>query len=235
LPATPFESKAEAVATTPSERARVRRGPTKGHYDPAAITAVLDRGLLAHVAFAIDADIYCIPMLYARVGDDVHIHGSTASRAMRTLAAGVPACLTVTIVDGLVLARSVFEHSANYESLIAFGHFRPIADARKRLAALEAFTEKLLPGRWSEVRKPSRQELKATTLLAMTITEASVKRRSGPPDDDDTPDAAIDTWAGIIPLVISFGTPVASPGLRAGTSLNTSIRELLAKAETEPQ
>jgi nitroimidazol reductase NimA-like FMN-containing flavoprotein (pyridoxamine 5'-phosphate oxidase superfamily) len=216
------------MATRTSGRVRVRRGPKKGCYDRAAIAAVLDRGLLAHVAFAVDANVYCIPMLYARAGDKVYIHGSTASRALRRLAGGAAACFTVTIVEGLVLARSVFEHSANYESVIVFGRFAAVAGEAERLAALEAFTEKLLPGRWSEVRAPSRQELKATAILAIPITEASVKRRSGPPDDDDTPDAALDTWAGVIPLVTSFGTPIASPGLQPDTPLSASVRGLLA-------
>jgi uncharacterized protein len=214
-----------------SERVRVRRGPHKGRYDRASIDAVLDRGLFAHVAFAVEAEVYCIPMLYARVGDSVYLHGSTASRAMRALGGGAAACLTVTIVDGLVLARSVFQHSANYESVIIFGRFTPVDDKDERLAALEAFTDKLLPGRWSEVRSPSRQELNATAILAMPISEASVKCRSGPPDDDDTPDAAIDTWAGVLPLVTSFGAPVASPGLRPGIPLGPSVEQLLAEAD----
>jgi len=216
--------------TAASERIRVRRGPHKGRYDRASIDAVLDRGLLAHVAFAADGAVYCIPMLYARIGDSVYIHGSTASRAVRTLSGGAAACLTVTIVDGLVLARSVFQHSANYESVIAFGRFTTIADESERLAALEAFTEKLVPGRWSEVRGPSRQELNATAILGMPISETSVKRRSGPPDDDDTADAAIETWAGVVPLVASFGTPIAAPGLRAGIPLSPSLLRLLGEA-----
>ena len=214
---------------TGSGRVRVRRGAHKGRYDRASIDAVLDRGLFAHVAFAIDDDVYCIPMLHARVGDSIYLHGSTASRAVRTLGGGAPACLTVTIVDGLVLARSVFQHSANYESVIVFGRFTPVDDEGERLAALEAFTDKLLPGRWSEVRSPSPQELKATAVLALPIAEASVKRRSGPPDDDDTADAAIETWAGVIPLVTSVGVPVDSPGLRSGIPLSPSVVRLLAE------
>ena len=213
-----------------SERVRVRRAPQKGRYDRASIDAVLDRGLFGHVAFAVGADVYCIPMLYARVGDSVYLHGSTASRAMRTLSGGAAACLTVTIIDGLVLARSVFQHSANYESVIVFGRFTPVGDKEERLAALEAFTDKLLPGRWSEVRGPSPQELSVTTILALPISEASVKRRSGPPDDDDTADAAIDTWAGVVPLVASFGTPIAAPGLRSGIPLSPSLLQLLGEA-----
>ena len=214
-----------------ADRVRVRRAPRKGRYDRASIDAVLDRGLVVHVAFVDGEQPYCIPMLYARVGDRVYIHGSTASRAMRTLADGAAACLTVTIVRGLVLARSAFEHSANYESIVALGRFQPVEDAAERLAAFEAFTEKLLPGRWNEVRGPSRKELKATTILAMPIDEASAKIRSGPPDDDDSADAAIDTWAGVVPIVTSFGEPEPSAGLRPGIPIAASINRLLDTAE----
>ena len=192
------------------------------------MNAVLDRGLFAHVSFAADGDVYCIPMLFSRVEDRVYIHGSVASRTLRSLAAGARSCLTVTVIDGLVLARSVFEHSANYESVVAFGQFAAVTDSAERLAALEAFTEKLLPGRWSEVRTPSPKELRRTTILTMQLSEASAKVRSGPPDDDETPDAAIDVWAGVVPLVASFGSPVASPGLKPGTQLSASVRRLLA-------
>lgn len=212
------------------DRIRVRRGPRKGRYDEATINAILDRGLFGHLAFVHTGQPVCIPMLYARVGRRIYVHGSTASRTMRTLADGAAACLTVTILDGLVLARSVFEHSANYQSVMAFGTFVPPTDDGERLAALEAFTEKLVPGRWSEVRPPSRQELKGTMILGMAIEQASAKERSGPPDDDDGPDAAIDTWAGVLPVETSFGAPVPSPGLRPGISLSRSVRELLASA-----
>ena len=135
----------------------MRRGPKKGRYDRASIDGVLDRGLLAHVAFADGDQAVCIPMLYARVGDTVYIHGSTASRAVRLLAAGAPACVTVTLVHALVLARSAFEHSANYDSVMVFGRFALVDDESERLRAFEAFTEKLLPGRWDEARRPERE------------------------------------------------------------------------------
>jgi nitroimidazol reductase NimA-like FMN-containing flavoprotein (pyridoxamine 5'-phosphate oxidase superfamily) len=205
----------------------VRRGPHKGRYDRATIEAVLDRSLVAHVAFVDGDQPCCIPMLYARVGERIYVHGSTASRLIRTLARGASACLTVTTVHGLVLARSVFEHSANYESVVAFGRFRPVEDEQERLAAFEAFTEKLLPGRWREVRGPTRKELKATTILAMTIDEVSAKVRSGGPDDDDSPDAELDAWAGVVPIVSSYGTPEPSPGLRPGTPLSDSVARLI--------
>jgi nitroimidazol reductase NimA-like FMN-containing flavoprotein (pyridoxamine 5'-phosphate oxidase superfamily) len=210
-----------------SDRSRVRRQPKRGRYDRASIDAVLDRGLVGHVAFTEGGQPYCIPMLYARDVDRIYIHGSSASRTMRTLARGVPACLTVTIVRGLVLARSAFEHSANYESVVALGSFERIDDETERQAAFRAFTNKLLPCRWDEVRTPNRKELKATAILSMMIEEASLKARSGPPTDDDSPDAAIDTWAGVIPVVASYGEPVPSPGLRAGIPLAPSVYRLL--------
>jgi nitroimidazol reductase NimA-like FMN-containing flavoprotein (pyridoxamine 5'-phosphate oxidase superfamily) len=213
-----------------SDRVRVRRGPTKGHYDRASIDGVLSRGLLAHVAFFDGRDPVCIPMLYAQLGDKLYIHGSTVSRSIRALANGAAACVTVTIVHGLVLARSAFEHSANYEAVMAFGTFERIDDEAERLAAFEAFTEKLLPGRWEEARQPNAKELKATAILAMKIDDASAKIRTGPPDDDDSPDAELDTWAGVVPIIRSFGAPVPSPGLKPGIPLSPSVHELLRNA-----
>jgi nitroimidazol reductase NimA-like FMN-containing flavoprotein (pyridoxamine 5'-phosphate oxidase superfamily) len=169
-------------------------------------------------------------MLYARIAGKLYIHGSRASRAMRILARGEQACLTVTLLQGLVLARSAFEHSANYESVIAFGRFRPIVDHDERLAALAAFTNKLLPGRWDEVRAPNAKELKGTMILAMEIDHAAAKVRHGPPDDDDSEDAELDVWAGEIPIVTSLGDPVASPGLRPQISIGASIRNLQQQA-----
>lgn len=210
-------------------RVRVRRGPQKGRYDRASIDDVLDRGLLAHVAFADGEGAVCIPMLYARVGDRIYIHGSTKSRAVQALAGGAPACVTVTIVNGLVLARSAFEHSANYDSAMVFGEFAQVEDPDERMLAFEAFTEKLLPGRWNEVRQPNAKELKATEILALEIDEASAKVRSGPPDDDDSPDAERDTWAGVVPIVSSYGPPEPSPGLRTGIEVSDSVRRLLTR------
>jgi uncharacterized protein len=208
-------------------RVRVRRGQEKGHYDRKSIETALDNERVGHVAFIDGGLPFCMPMLYARTGDVVYIHGSTGSRAIRTLARGVPACLTVTRLDGLVLARSVFEHSANYESVVVLGRFRPVEGEDDRIAAFKALTEQLLPGRWNEARTPNRRELAATVILAMPIDEASVKLRRGGPDDDDSADAALDVWAGVIPVITSFSEPAASPGLRAGIPLPASVVSLL--------
>jgi nitroimidazol reductase NimA-like FMN-containing flavoprotein (pyridoxamine 5'-phosphate oxidase superfamily) len=208
----------------PPDRIRVRRNPKKGRYERETVESILDRGLVAHVAFVDRSEPVCIPMLYARVGDKLYIHGARSSRMMRLLAAGSPACLTVTLMQGLVLARSAFEHSANYESVVAFGRFDPIDDDAERLAALAAFTDKLLPGRFSEVRSPNANEMKATAVLAMPIDQVSAKVRYGPPDDDESEDAALDVWAGEVPIVTAFGEPVPSPGLRAGIPLPASLR-----------
>lgn len=209
-----------------SSRVRVRRLPELGQYERTAIEAALDRGMMAHVAFADGDQPYCIPMLYARAGRVVYIHGSTGSRAVRALARGVPACLTVTRLNGIVLARSVFEHSANYESVVVLGRFRTVEDPAERLAAFEAFTEKLLPGRWAEARAPNRKELSATVILALPVEEASVKESSGGPDDDGTPDAELDVWAGEVPLRTFYGEPEPSPGLRAGIPVPDSVTRL---------
>jgi uncharacterized protein len=200
--------------------------PERGLYDRESIDRVLDAGLVAHVAFVDGGTPVCIPLLYARLEDDLLVHGSTASRALRTLAGGAEACVTVTVVHGLVLARSVFEHSANYDSVVAFGRFERVDEEADRLAAFEAFTNKLLPGRWEEARGPSPKELKATTILRMPIDEASLKSRTGPPSDDDTPDAELDVWAGVVPIVTSYGEPVDSPGLKQGIALSESVRRL---------
>lgn len=208
-----------------SDVLRVRRQPTRGRYDRASVDAVLDDGLVAHVAFVDAGQPFCIPMLCARVGDSLYVHGSVKSRLQRALAEGVPACVTVTVVDGLVLARSAFEHSANYRSVMLLGAFAPVNE-EERLVALEAFTNKLVPGRWDEVRAPNPKEFRATSVLAMPIDAASVKIRTGPPTDDDSPDAQLDVWAGVVPIVSAYGEPVPSPGLREGVMLDESVRRL---------
>jgi uncharacterized protein len=196
-------------------------------YDRASIDAVLDAALVCHLAFVDDGQPFAIPTLHARIGDVVYVHGSTASRALRLLRAGAPVCLTVTLLDGLVLARSVFEHSINYRSVMILGSVGEVDDPGDKLAALEAFTEKLVPGRWAEARQPTSQELAATSVLALPITEASAKIRSGPPGDADTPDAALNVWAGVLPIHTGWASPIPDPQLRPGIPLPASVQHLL--------
>lgn len=210
------------MAQAPSTRTRVRRVPQRGLYDRATIDAILDDSLVAHVGFTVDDQPHVIPMLVARLGDRVYMHGSTASRMVRKLAAGVPACLTTTLVDGLVLARSAYHHSMNYRSVVVLGTATLVEGVDERAAALEAFTEKLLPGRWDEVRQPSAQELKGTRVLAMELTEASAKVRDGGPVDDEE-DYALDVWAGVVPLALTAGAPQPDDRLRAGIEPSEAV------------
>lgn len=213
---------------SPSERVRVRRVPKRAAYDRATIDAILDAGLVAHLGFVVDGQPYVIPTLHARVGDDVLVHGSPASRAMRALAEGAPVCLTVTLTDGLVLARSVFHHSVNYRSVVLIGRATPVREVAARRAALEAFTERIAPGRWAEVRPPSAKELRATAVLRIPIDEASAKLRSGPPGDDPE-DVRLPAWAGVIPLALRAGPVEPAPDLAPGTELSPSVRRLLER------
>jgi nitroimidazol reductase NimA-like FMN-containing flavoprotein (pyridoxamine 5'-phosphate oxidase superfamily) len=202
----------------PTTRTRVRRIPERGIYDRAAIEAILDEGLFCHVGFIHDGLPVVIPTLYARVGDVVYVHGSSASRTLRTLSTECDVCLTVTLLDGLVLARSAFHHSANYRSVVIFGRARLVDDAAEKLAALEAFAEHVAPGRWADVRPPTGLELKATKVLALPLVEASAKVRSGPPIDDEE-DYARDTWAGIIPLHLAAGAPETDARVPTGVTV----------------
>jgi nitroimidazol reductase NimA-like FMN-containing flavoprotein (pyridoxamine 5'-phosphate oxidase superfamily) len=193
----------------------VRRAPARADYDRATIDSILDEGLVAHLGFAVDGQPYVIPTLHARVGDTVYIHGSAASRMIRTLTGAAPACLTVTLIDGMVLARSAFHHSMNYRSVVVLGEARAVADPQELLTVLRAFTEKLVPGRWNEVRPPNRKELKGTRALAIDLGEASAKVRTGPPVDDDE-DYELDVWAGVIPLQLAADPPLPDPRLADG-------------------
>jgi nitroimidazol reductase NimA-like FMN-containing flavoprotein (pyridoxamine 5'-phosphate oxidase superfamily) len=170
----------------PSARARVKRLPERGYYDRATIDAIIDEALLCHVGFvADDGQPFVIPTLHGRDGDTVYLHGSSASRMLRSLAGGVPACVTFTLVDALVLARSLFHHSANYRSAVLLGKVREVTDDAERMHGLEVVSEHLLPGRWEHARTPNAQEMKATKVCAIDIDEASAKVRTGPPGDDD--------------------------------------------------
>jgi uncharacterized protein len=195
------------MSTAASPRTTVRRLPSRGVYDRGAIDRILDEAMIAHLGFVHDGHPFVVPTLHARVGDTVYFHGSAASRTIRTLGAGGPACLTVTLLDGLVLARSAFHSSVNYRSVVVLGRASAVEGPDERLLALEAFMERLIPGRWGEVRSPSRQELKGTRLLAMALDEASAKVRTGPPEDDSD-DLGLPVWGGVIPLHTSAGKPI---------------------------
>jgi len=200
----------------PSARTRVKRVHDLAAYDRATIDAILDAALVCHLGFEREGQPYVIPTLHARIGDMLYVHGSAASRTVRALGEGIPACVTVTLLDGIVLARSVFEHSINYRSVVVLGTASQVTDPDEKNAVLEAFTEKLLPGRWADARQPTRKELKATGVLSLPIDEASAKVRTGDPDDGASPDADLDVWAGHIPLVVHALPPVPAPELRPG-------------------
>ena len=191
----------------PSPRARVRRLPDRAAYDLETIHAILDEGLVCHVGFTSEAQPYVIPVNYGRDGDRLLLHGSTGSRTMQVLAGGAPACITVTLLDGLVLARSAFHHSMNFRSVVLFGRATPLDDPGAKVAALRVISEHLLPGRWDEVRPPNDRELAATMVLAIPIHEASAKIRTGPPLDD-AEDLALPVWAGVLPLALTPEEPV---------------------------
>jgi uncharacterized protein len=199
--------------------------PKRGVYARASIDAILDEALVSHLAFTgEDGQPYAIPTLHARVGDEVWVHGSSASRTLRTLGRGAPACLSVTLVDGLVLARSIFNHSVNYRSVIVLGEARAVIGSEEKRAALAAFAERVAPGRWADARPPTPSELKATSILALPLDEASAKVRTGPPVDGDA-DHELDVWAGVVPIRLVRGEPVPDPALRAGIGLPHYLRE----------
>jgi nitroimidazol reductase NimA-like FMN-containing flavoprotein (pyridoxamine 5'-phosphate oxidase superfamily) len=197
----------------PTERTMLKRLPKRGVYDREIVYGILDEGFVCHVGFAVDGQPFVIPTGYARVEDQLYIHGSQVSRMLRTLAGGIDVCVTVTLVDGLVLARSAFHHSINYRSVVIFGNATLVEDRAAKLAALFAFSEHVIRGRWDDVRKPTEQELKATTVLSLSLAEASAKVRSGPPIDDEE-DYALDVWAGVLPLKTFASAPINDPRLR---------------------
>jgi nitroimidazol reductase NimA-like FMN-containing flavoprotein (pyridoxamine 5'-phosphate oxidase superfamily) len=215
---------AQTPAPPPSERVRLRRKRERGTHERAVIDAILDEALIAHLGIVEDGQPFVTPTLHARRGDVVYCHGSSVSRTLRALAAGVPACLTVSLVDGLVLARAAMHHSANYRSVMLLGHARLVTDVEEKREALRAVVEHIVPGRSSDVRGPSENELKATSVLAMAIDEASAKLRTGGPVDDEE-DYELDAWAGVIPLRSTAGEPVADTRLRAGIELPAYVSD----------
>jgi nitroimidazol reductase NimA-like FMN-containing flavoprotein (pyridoxamine 5'-phosphate oxidase superfamily) len=209
---------AEHYRTT--ERTRVRRLPERAAYDRTTVHAILDEGFVCHVGFQVDGQPYVIPTGYARVGETIYLHGSTGSRL--GLRPGMDVCVTVTLLDGLVLARSAFHHSMNYRSVMAIGRTRRVDDPQEKEAALRSLVDHIVPGRGAEVRGGSRRELAATAVLALPLAEVSAKVRTGPPKDDDL-DYNLPVWAGVLPLALESGRPLPDPRLRQGVAVPPSV------------
>ena len=201
-----------------TERTRLRRMPKRASYDVGVVEAILAEGLYCHVGFSVNGQPYVVPTIYARVEDRMYIHGSAASRMLRTIGKRVPVCVTVTLLDGLVLARSTFHHSMNYRSVVILGEATEVTDREEKMIALKAIVDHVMVGRWEDVRQPSDQELKATSVVRVPLEEVSAKIRTGPPVDDDE-DYALDCWAGEVPLAFVSRAPVPDPLLRSGIAL----------------
>lgn len=206
-------------------RNTVRRIPDRGSYDRQTVYDILDAGFLCHVGFAVDGQPFVIPTLYGRSNDQLYIHGAPASRMLKTLADGVPVCLTVAHVDGLVLARSAFHHSINYRSVVVFGTAMEVSGDEKELG-LFVISEQVLKGRWGESRTPTEKELQATSVLKLTIDSASAKVRTGGPKDDED-DYSLPIWAGVVPIHQTFGPVETDPKLASGIPVPASVESLL--------
>jgi nitroimidazol reductase NimA-like FMN-containing flavoprotein (pyridoxamine 5'-phosphate oxidase superfamily) len=207
-----------------TERTELRRLPKRGSHELETIHGILDAAFLAHVGFNVNGQPFVIPTLFGRAGDKLYLHGSAASRMLRELETGVAACVTVTLVDGLVLARSAFHHSMNYRSVVAFGTARKIGDLEEKREALRAISEHVIRGRWNDVRGPVEKELKATAVLEFTIEEASAKIRTGPPLDDEE-DYVLPMWAGILPLELTAKAPISDPRVAPGAEIPEYVRQ----------
>ncbi|MET0621685.1 MAG: pyridoxamine 5'-phosphate oxidase family protein [Pyrinomonadaceae bacterium] len=207
-----------AADFSPTARTTLRRLPKRGSFERVTVNEILDEGFVCHVGFVLEGQPFVIPTAYGRVGETLYLHGAKASRMLKALASGGEVCVTVTLVDGLVLARSAFHHSINYRSVVVFGRTRLVESEDEKGAALEAFTEHVCRGRWADVRWPTPEELAATTVVALPLAEASAKVRTGPPIDDDE-DYALPVWAGVLPLSVEPGEPVPDPRLPEQTPL----------------
>jgi uncharacterized protein len=206
-----------------TDRTTVRRLPARGSYDRALIHSILDEALVCHVGFVADGRPFVIPTIHVRVGDRLYMHGSPGSRMLKAMAEGVEVCVTVTLVDGLVLARSAFHHSMNYRSAVVFGTPRAVEDLEEKARVLHALSDHLVAGRWRDIREPSIGELKATSVLSLPIDEASAKVRTGPPLDDEE-DFAVPAWAGVVPLFLKAGEPIPCPRLAPGIEVPAYAR-----------
>jgi len=206
----------------------IRRHPERGRHEREIIDAILDEAPMCHIGFVVDGQPFVIPTIHARDGDTLYLHGSNASRMVRRLAEGIPACVTVTLLDGLVMARTVFDHSMNYRSVVVLGTLRELTDRDEKLVGLRAVAEHIAPGRWDEARQPNDKELKATSVLAMPLDRTSAKIRTGPPKDDPE-DLALPVWAGVVPLRLASSQPIPDPALDPSMEVSGSIRRYLAE------
>jgi uncharacterized protein len=215
----PAATKEELMSTfTPTERTQVKRLPKRGAYDRETVFKILDEAFVCHVGFVVDGQPFVIPTNFGRSGETLYLHGSAASRMLRTLSQGIPVCVTVTLTDGLVLARSAFHHSVNYRSVVVLGTARLVEDPGEKMEALRLFTEHIMKGRWDDIRWPTEQEMKGTTVLALPLEEVSAKMRTGGPVDDEE-DYALPVWAGVLPLPVVAAEPIADARLKAGTEV----------------
>src|SRR5215472_7926573 len=208
---------------TPTARTQVKRSPKRGAYDHETVFKILDEAFVCHVGFVADGQPYVIPTNYGRSGETLYLHGSAASRMLRTLSQGIPVCVTVTLVDGLVLARSAFHHSVNYRSVVVLGTARLVDQPEEKMEALRLFTEHIMKGRWDDIRWPTGQEMKGTTVLALQLEEVSAKVRTGGPVDDEE-DYALPVWAGVLPLPVSIGAPVPDTRLDPATEVPSYMK-----------
>lgn len=208
----------------PTPRTRVIREPHRGVYDRETVYRILDEGFLCHIGFVVDGQPFVIPTSYGRKDANLYIHGSSASRMLRNLKDSVPMCVTVTLLDGLVLARSVFNHSMNYRSIVILGKATLVEDPREKLEALHTLSEHILPGRWNDARQPNERELKQTSVLRLPIEEFSAKVRTGPPIDDEE-DYSLPTWAGVVPLELKAGEPIDDSKLDPPREVPIYIRD----------
>jgi nitroimidazol reductase NimA-like FMN-containing flavoprotein (pyridoxamine 5'-phosphate oxidase superfamily) len=207
---------------TPTERTQVKRLPKRGAYDRETVFKILDEAFVCHVGFVVDGQPFVIPTNFGRSGETLYLHGSAASRMLRTLSEGIPVCVTVTLVDGLVLARSAFHHSANYRSVVILGTARLVNEPEEKMEALRLFTEHIMKGRWNQIRWPNEQEMKGTTVLALPLEEVSAKVRTGGPIDDEE-DYALPIWAGVLPLPVIPAAPIPDARLAGGIAVPENV------------
>jgi nitroimidazol reductase NimA-like FMN-containing flavoprotein (pyridoxamine 5'-phosphate oxidase superfamily) len=218
---------------TPTSRTQVKRLPKRGAYDRETVFKILDEAFVCHVGFVVEGQPYVIPTNYGRVGETLYLHGSAASRMLRTLSEGIAVCVTATLIDGLVLARSAFHHSVNYRSVVILGTARLVENPTEKMEALRLFTEHIMKGRWDQIRQPNEQELKGTTVLALPLEEVSAKVRTGGPVDDEE-DYELPVWAGVLPLPVAPTAPIADARLKPGIAVPENVTAYSRNGSPKP-